>query len=253
MNDEISIIIPTFHSKDLILISIKSFEKFCPNWLKLNYIIVENSNDVSYKDQVIQLVSRKNNVHWINNNIVFTGSEANASAIVEGLKHVKTDKVLLVHCDVCVTSEFFFIDMINKYNQGYELVGTKFDDARINAIHVSGLMVKTDIVKELDIFPRYLNDQCFMDVGDNITQYFKEQKKPYYCFHNANNKRLIREKIDEKFKEVDAAICVNDKNDVIFLHLARGIAKTDGTYRFMKDPKKVLLEDWKQFASKILS
>jgi len=42
----ISVIIPSFHSKELLKICVKSISKFCPNNYKFEYVIIENSKEV---------------------------------------------------------------------------------------------------------------------------------------------------------------------------------------------------------------
>ena len=61
---EVDVITPTFHSEKFINLMIRSFEKFKPSDLKINYIIVENSDDDSYKEKTLALCE---NITWVPN------------------------------------------------------------------------------------------------------------------------------------------------------------------------------------------
>ena len=52
MIESLSVIIPTFKSEKLAEILIKSFEKFKPKDLKIQYIVVENSEEDSSRKRV---------------------------------------------------------------------------------------------------------------------------------------------------------------------------------------------------------
>ena len=62
--NNLEIIIPTYHSRSLTMILLKSFEKFKPDDLNLTYHVVENSSDTSYRDDVLSV---SDSVVWYNN------------------------------------------------------------------------------------------------------------------------------------------------------------------------------------------
>ena len=239
----LSVVAPTFHCKDLALIFVKSFEYFKPDDLTINYIIVENSQDISYKEDVIDLAPK---VTWINNDITLVGSEANASGVEKGLKYVDDDWVFIAHCDVCVVNQLFYTDMFKKIDEGYKLIGTVLDPSklRINAIHISGFMMEYEIAKRINYYPRKLEDGTFFDVGDEATSYCRKNNVKNYCFRNTFNNPALIDLIDDKYKPVYCDRCINDDNEVIFIHLGRGIPKTDKTYTKLG---KTSLEGWKEF------
>jgi GT2 family glycosyltransferase len=142
----LSVIIPSFHSEELTMVCVKSFLRFCTSNVNLGIIVVENSGDVSYRNAVLDL---GDNIKWINNDKNVTGSEANASAIEVGLKEIDTEWVFLCHCDTCVASPLFFKEMTDKVEEGYKLIGTVKDPARIKAIHVSGYLTTTELAREV--------------------------------------------------------------------------------------------------------
>jgi len=55
----------------------------------------------------------------------------------------------------------------------------------------------------------------------------------------------IEDDLDDKWKALHhIPRCIDDDGDVMFLHLARGIAKTSGTY---SKPNRLGVKDWVKF------
>ena len=239
----ISVITPTFHCKDLALIFVKSFEKFRPKDLIIDYVVVENSNDVSYRDEILSVSPL---ITWINNPIDLIGSNANASGIIKGMEYVTNDWVFVAHCDVCVTSERFYSSVFSKVKEGNMMVGTVLDPSRIkiNAIHVSGFLIDAVISRKINYFPRDLGNGIHLDVGDDATLYCRENNVKHFCFRNTFNSPFLINNIDKKYQDIYCDRCLDDDDNVIFMHLGRGIPKTNNTY---KVPGKTHIEKWKDF------
>ena len=248
--DSISVIIPSYHSRDLTVTCLKSFEKFKPSNLTINYFVVENAQDNSYKDEVMALSP---NIKWTDNNYVLgpdeSGSSQNASAIEISKKSIKDEFVFLAHCDVCVTNESFYNILFEKIER-YSLIGPLFDicEERIGALHVSGLFMKTDLMEKVNFFPRRIDGNKRMDVGDAATLYCRENKLPYYCFRNTYNYPETVVEISNKFKNFNVVRCVDENNNVIFMQMGRGIPKTMGTYSKYGEGR-VSLGKWVKFCN----
>ena len=243
---EITVIIPSFHSMELTMICIKSFQKFSNDNVLLKYVVVENSIDMSYKEKILELAR---DIKWINNDTLAVGSEANAEAIEIALKMVDTELVFITHCDTCVVSNNFFGYIIDKYDNGNKVVGTQVDTHpnRIKALHVLGLLSNTDIAKCVKYMPHYEQGQQIMDVGDELTKYCRDNDIEHYCFRNTfNDPTIVCNSIYENFR-VDR--CVDENNNVIFMHLGRGIPKTQGQ---CWKKKWVSLAQWIEFCNRVL-
>ena len=239
----ISIIIPTFHSGVLAEICIKSFIRFCPSNISLDFIVVENSDDISYKSNLESIVSKSHNIAFVSNPTNHRGSEANADAIHIGLKTVKNEWIFIAHCDTCVTSEKFYDAFLSKIKEGYMLIGTYRDINRIHAIHVLGLMAHKSIVN-VDYFPAYKDGKQIMDVGDRLTVYCEKNNIKHYCFNDTFGGDA---KIDKDSKFYDLQVCRTVyNNEVIYMHLGRGIPKTFQTYNRKGG---VYLDDWVKFCN----
>ena len=241
-----TVLTPTFKSFHLIDSFIRSFEFFCPENIECHYIVVENSDVEDYKEHVLSL---SKNVTWIQNPIKEKNSEANGIGVARGLDEIEDDFVFVAHCDTCVTSEKFFFEMLKKRNEGFKLIGTVLDPGRINAVHISGLYVDLNLLKTTDIMPVYESGKQIMDVGDTLTLRCIEENIPYFCFRNTFNDPDLSNVIDEKFKYFHVDRCLDQNDNIIFMHLGRGIPKTQNTY---SKANRVYLPEWYSFCNDLI-
>ena len=246
----IDIIIPSYHSEILTTLAVKSFEKFKGDF-NFRYIVIENGNDNSYKDKVFAL---SDNIVWIANDCKYStlhnnkASYANAEAIEIGLKHVKSEYVFICHNDVVACHENWMKHLYSKIEEGYSIAGTVLDNIRIEAVHISGLLIKSDIAKSVPSWPveEEQTSEVLLDVGDFYTKHCRKNGLQYYCCRNTHNNNVdnLNNKVYLDFS-VDRA--VDDNGNVIFLHLGRGIEKQLNLYY---KPGKVYLEGWVNFINK---
>jgi hypothetical protein len=225
----IDFIIPSYHSKELTSLCIRSFEKYKGDY-NFRYIVVENSDNISYKEEVLSL---SDNIKWIQNPTEYINSEANACAIAKGLSFVKSEYVFICHNDVAACHENWLNFLVEKIrNKDCVAAGYVLDNIRIKALHISGILVQTSIAKSVSMYPVYdQNGKQTLDVGDIITQHCRENDLKYFCCNNTHNDQSYIEKCDDVYrslKNVDRALDAD--NNVIFLHLGRGTPKTLGTY-----------------------
>ena len=250
--DKLTVVTPTFRSPELADIFVRSFEKFRPKELDIKYVVVENSDDKTYRDHILSLAG---NIVWIQNPDtphIFEkgeGSSANGLGVDKALEYTETEYVFIAHCDTCVTSQSFFHSVFSKVEEGNVLVGTVLDPGRIGAVHISGLLIKTEIAKNIDIMPVYEGGKMIMDVGDTYTKYCRDNNLPYFCFPNTFNKNNLVDNLEEKFRLFHVDRSLDHEGNVMFMHLGRGIEKTHNAY---DKPNRVYLPEWHEFCSKIL-
>jgi hypothetical protein len=241
-----TILTPTFNSPHLIDVFIRSFERFCPSNIECHFIVVENSDNESYKDHVISL---SKNITWLQNPISEINSEANGIGVVRGLSSVDDEFVFVAHCDTCVTSETFFHEMLRKKAEGFKLIGTVLDPARINAVHISGFYVEKSLIESSDIMPVYEGGVQILDVGDSLTKKCRDENIPYFCFKNTFNNYELSSSISKAFKDFHVDRSVDKNGNIMFMHLGRGIPKTQNKYN---KPNRVYLPDWYSFCKAII-
>ena len=248
-----SIIIPTYHTPELIQILIQTFERFKPVDVENHFIIVENSDDESYKDLVLSMAKF---VTWIQNpdapafgSSNNSGSFANGMAVKKGLEGVNDEYVFVAHCDVCLTSTAFFEEMFKKRQEGYSLIGTSIDNSRINAIHQSGFYIRTELLKKCDIMPVFENGKVVQDVCDPLTAYCRKNNLPVFCYKNTFNDPALVNILPEPYKSFHVDRCLDSDGSIMFMHLGRGVPKTTNTYF---KPNRVYLPQWCEFAQEYL-
>jgi len=249
MSIDIDIIIPSFRSKELASLCIRSFEKYKGD-LDLRYIVVENSDDESYKKDIMSLAD---NMKWIQNPTNLINSEANACAIEEALPFVRTENVFICHNDVAACRENWLRFLVDKMKKDdLAAAGYVLDNARINALHISGILVKTEIAKAVSMYPVYEGERQILDVGDSITQYCREKGLEYFSCRNTHNDESHVELCEDPYKELDYVDrAFDDDGNIIFLHLGRGTPKTLGSYW---KSGRVTSDGWSNFVeTKILS
>jgi len=230
--DAMSVIITSFHQKDFTINCVKSYLYFCPIGFKLNLIVVENSDDISYKNEVLGMGG---NITWVNNPTLYRGANANANGIEVGMKYVKDDYVFLSHNDICIASSNFFTSLSEKVKCGYQLVGTCFDiePLRNYSIIVLGCLVKSDIVRSVDLYPfGGPPENHYYECGDRIHLYCRENNIPWFCFNNTHNNKELQSVLKEPYNSLlYTVITIDDYEQVIFLHFARGTDKTNNRYK----------------------
>lgn len=241
----IDFIIPSYHTKNLTSLCIRSFEKYKGSF-NFRYIVVENSDDTSYKEHVLSLAD---NIQWVQNPTQLTHSAANAIAIEVALPYVQSEYVFICHNDV-VACHKDWLDYLVRSIKETESVAASYviDNARINALHSSGILVKTDIVQAVSVFPVYENGKQILDVTDSITQYCRDNNLQYFYCRNTHNNEKYEQLCSEPYRSlpyIDRAL--DSDNNVIFLHLGRGHEKAQGTYA---KANRLMLDDWFKFVEK---
>lgn len=239
---EIDFIIPSYHSKVLTKCCVESFERNKGEF-NFRYIIVENAADDSYKDDISEISSK---LLWINNKCKYThphASWANAEAIEIGLQHATSEYVFICHNDVAAVHPKWMNLLYNKTQEDYEMIGTRFDNTRIGALHQSGILInRTLALKVPSVYPRIENGKVALDVGDSLTEYFRENDLRYFCFRNTHNKNVNVE-LQDPYENVTYDRVVNDNNEVIYMHLGRGSLK-EGAAQYQR---RGAINDWVNF------
>lgn len=228
---DITVLTQSYHQPELLEILVKSFEKHKIDDVNISYVIVEGSSESSYYDRIKNLSKR---IYWYNNpqadekNPIEGASKANGKNLEFGKRFVDTEWTFVCHNDVAVTSNKFFKMFMNLSSE-YEMISMCKDNIRIGACHISGLFVKTDILKKVDCMPRLPE----LDVGDGLTLYFRENNLKYVNLPNTQNDKSVFPTLTGVWKELGENCgidrCAID-GEVIFTHLGRGTPKSLNSY-----------------------
>jgi len=249
---DLTVLTISHKTPDYISLLIRGFEKFKPKSLSINYIVVENSN-LNFNEQLLEISP---NVKFLNNNCSESGSYANASGIEFGKFHINTEYCFVCHSDVMVVDKCFFSYIDSKIADGYKIIGTGIDTNphRIQALHISGVLLESNLLKKINTYPIVEQGVMKLDVGDTITKYARDNKLPYTCMDNTISNPKLWESINEPYKSwgpscgVDRA--VNDEQEVAFIHLGRGTPNHRGSY---KKPNKKTKTEWVNYNETLVS
>lgn len=226
-----TVLTQTYHQPELTEIAIKSFEKFKPDDYEIHYVVVEGSDDISYREKILSITDR---VSWYNNaeadlkNPIDGASTANGMNLEYGKQFIETEWAFVCHNDVAVNSSKFF-EAFEALKEDYGLFSMCKDNMRVGACHISGLFVKNEILSKVDCMPQMPQ----LDVGDTLTVHCRENNLPYTSIPNSHNEPDLWNQMKGIWHDVgrDCGVdrCFYD-NEVIFVHLGRGIPKSLNAY-----------------------
>ena len=239
MFKKLIVLTQTYKQKNLTKIAISSVDKFKPKNTDIEYYVIEGSNDMSYKEAIVDITP---GVNWFNNESADSGNPIAGASTANGLnieygkkqiakkyKNSNLDPwVFICHNDVAVQSLKFF-EYLYEYSSKYGMISCCKDNTRIEACHISGLLVKNSILQNVNCMPELPG----LDVGDKLTLYCRENNIPYVSLPNTHNTPDLYEKCTGIWQQigknsgVDRCI-IND--EVIFCHLGRGTPKSLDSY-----------------------
>jgi len=228
--DSMTVLMTSFHQRDFTVNCIKTYQKFCPDDFDMTILVVETSDDISYKDEVLAL---GDNIEWVNDNTTLKGTDAYTHGIDFGMEHIKDEYVFLSHNDVAITSDKFFESIREKADEGYYLVGTCADThpKRNHSIIILGALVKSQLVRDIDLYQKPRPDGTpHFEAGDRLHLHCKENNLKHMCYLNTHNNPEIIDHLSEPYKSLDYTVRVLADREIIFLHFARGTTKTHGKY-----------------------
>lgn len=239
--NKISLLTVTYKTPVYSQIVLSSFEKYKPDNLDVEYVVVENSDS---KKGLDVLEDRVGNLKYINNPTSEIGSMANGVGIELGKNHIREDSewVFVCHSDVCVISEKFFNEFNWRAASGDVLIGASWNGAKKH-IHCSGYFIRRDLLMKVNLMPVWSPDGSMqLDVGDTANVYCEENNLASYCMDNTHNIPGLKESMGAPYSEWDGVdICVSREGEQVFLHLGRGTWKSQGKY---SNPNKVNPSRW---------
>ncbi|MEW6139699.1 MAG: hypothetical protein AB1733_15840 [Thermodesulfobacteriota bacterium] len=178
------------------------------------------------------------------------GSYANAVGLELAARIVdpETRYFMTMHMDVMPCREGWLSFLLSKMVPGVAAAGARMDRTRTpeGVLHVLGFIVDFHIFTALglDFFP----ELPALDVGDRVTV---ELRRAGYGVHACPNTIWEPELASSiapgsplKNLQVDRAF--DDEGNVIFLHLGRGLRKSDGEYT-----RGVTVDGWMRIADEI--
>jgi hypothetical protein len=175
------------------------------------------------------------------NQQMWDGSYANAIALEIGCRAIAptAPEIFVMHCDALPTKAGWLNHLRSKMDDRVRAVACHGDRQRINALHVSGLLVDYALFQSSGMsFLPNINQERFpelpeYDVGDDISIKLRAQGLSGFVLPNTHNEAALVDKIPagSPFQAVPtAARCFDDEWHVIYMHMGRGTVKSAKLY-----------------------
>ena len=183
------------------------------------------------------------------NQVPRTGSHANAWTLDIALKSfdaLKYDPAyfMTLQMDVMFTNSNLILNLLNKFNNNVIAVGVRKQknlSGEYEILHSLGCMWKMDFYKDLELSMK--TNLPYFDVGEHAI--YKATSHGYKidslkCSYS--NPEILNKLADKYIKLSGTDRTINQDNEVVFMHLGRGISKSSGDYS--ENIKKTSAEDW---------
>ncbi len=171
------------------------------------------------------------------------GSYANAIGLEIGAFLIDSTSryIMTMHMDTMPTKKGWLSYLKSRLNERTAASGVRMDHTRTKdgVLHVLGYMVDFQLFRKLDLnfFP-HLPDY---DVGDDVTVRMRQEGYDVFAcrntFWNPELEKLIP--TDSALHDLHVDRSFDDDNEVIFIHLGRGVRRSSGNHN-----RGTSLEEW---------
>ncbi len=235
---------PNEKSSELLKLCIESIKKFTVSDYEL--WIVDNNSPFA-------------NIKWIDNvkdiNIAYIRTEpkggasyANGLALEIAARLINPDTEYLVcfHEDIAVCRYGWLKYMLSRMDGKIKASGFRLTRARVpeGVLHVCGYMIDFQLLKKLEL--SFLPELPKFDVGDKAIYLLKENGFDIFStpntFDDPELVKLIPRTMEAFYLNVTRSF--NERNEIIYMHLGRGIPKARGEY---KNRDKSSSEQWSSY------
>lgn len=180
----------------------------------------------------------------------YRGSYANAVAleIAASIIDVDTQVMMTLHMDTMVCQKGWLSYLRSHLTDEVRCVGVRMDEVRQRVVHVLGMMFDFSLFRPLGLSFRH--DMPLHDVGDAISITLRKAGYGLWACQNTlwNPSLIDLLPKDSPYRELAVDRALNEENEVIFMHLGRGVIKsTGGTVT-----GKTTAEDWVRFGKAIV-
>jgi hypothetical protein len=162
------------------------------------------------------------------------GSYANAIGLELGLRCIPehTEKLLTLHMDTMMCHPQWLSVLKNKLTDHVRASGVCYEKVRTpeGVLHVLGMILDYQLFKQLSI--DYFPAMPQIDVGDKVTLEFQKNGYGTVACRNTYEFPADAALIDpaSPYADFNVMRVLNESNEVIFMHLGRGIRKSDDSY-----------------------
>ena len=236
---------PNKDASELLRLCIKSIQKF---------------TDTGYELWIVDNNSPEENIKWLDSvkdiNIVYVrtdpgednGSYANAIALEIAAKLINPESkyFLSLHEDTVVCRYGWLKYLLSKFDDKTKAVGFRLTKARVpeGVLHICGYIIDFQffIKQGLDFLPQL----PYLDTGDKAICEIRKSGFKIFCTPNTFDDKDLVGSIPETLavQGLNATRSFNDKNEIVYMHLGRGVSKAKKIYG---NQEKCSFEEWSEY------
>lgn len=232
---------PNKRATELTKLFIDSVKKFTDTPFEL-WVIDDNSpiENLEWMDELENV-----NLAFIRTEPKERGSYSNGIAIEVGSRLIDPESqyVATFHSDTIVCRQGWLNFLLSKIDDKTRASGFRLTKERVSegVLHVCGYLIDFQLYKKLNLsfmpeFPAY-------DIGDKLIHEFLKNGYQIFAAPNTFDNPELVSSIAESLEmhNLNTTRALNDKNEVVYMHLGRGILKAVGKY---KNNEKSSSEQW---------
>lgn len=161
---------------------------------------------------------------------LYAGSHANAVALEIAARVIDPDTQLLMtlHMDIMACRPGWLTHLRRHLTGPVRGVGVRLDTARVRTLHVLGMMFDFTLFRPLRM--TFAHDMPRHDVGDGISLALQAAGHELWATPNTLHDPSLVERLppDSPHRHLHVDRSLDDDGQVIFMHLGRGIVKSEG-------------------------
>lgn len=249
---------PTPQAREVLRVALQAIQHFTPEpheiWVVDNNSPSENCRWLNDYPNINVAINHTEPIppderSWLSRkkNQIERGSYANAIALELGARLIDPQSryFMALHMDTMPCRKGWLSYLLSKLERGVAAAGVRMDRARTaeGVLHVLGYMVDFQLFRQLKL--DFLPQLPQYDVGDTVSVNLRKAGYGIFACANTLWQSELTEKIPEKspLRTLNVDRSFNDDEEVIFLHLGRGVRKSSSDV-----VKGVTAEEWISFA-----
>ncbi len=251
---------PNESTREILRVCIESIQRYTPEphelWIVDNNSPAENTDWLLKLPNINVVLNRTQPIPpegrrwWKPEPRSFSwGSYDNAIALEIAIRLIdpQTRYLMTLHQDILVCHAGWLSFLKSKIQGKVGASGVRLDTQRTpeGILHVLGYLVDFQLFKrlKLDFYPALPQ----YDVGDRVTIHLRKAGYEVFHCHNTLHEPELIPKAPPHFQELYMDRVFDDDWNVFFLHLGRGVRKSEGYHT-----KGTMPEDWIHFAETYL-
>ncbi len=180
----------------------------------------------------------------------YQGSYANAVALELAARTIDSDSRLMMtlHMDTMPCHTGWLSYLMGRLNDQVRCVGVRLDSLRVKSVHVLGMLFDFTLFGRLGL--TFAHDMPHHDTGDGVSLALQRAGYQIWACPNSLWEPGLVDLLpaDSQFRKIKVDRSFDAQHRVIFLHLGRGVLKSQGDI----PADKTSPDEWLQFGKEMI-